>query len=202
MSNQDAFSRRQAFLAAGALTAVWASGAQVLAAEENDIPVREKAAPKSDAKFKWRITGNDKPCQNACGDIPPTPYMVVADQPDVLHAKVLHVIWHKTAPDIEEAIDRVLVDTDIDKAAEKTPHYSHLHKQPHMGITNDLIYSICYFDFCSIGKYELHVTVIWEDVSKIMGSSQINHRRHLETQVFKLESQMCPDCPEGQKKDA
>src|SRR4051794_4933216 len=91
---------------------------------------REKAAPKSGAQFAWTIVGPDKPAQHPCGDTPPTPYMVTARPEGVQSARVLHVIWHKTAVGIPTAIDRVIIDTDADEAASKTPHLAHFFQAP------------------------------------------------------------------------
>lgn len=190
MSVNNELSRRRVLASVGALGAAFVSGSYI-GAQDKD-PEREPAAPRTSAKFKWRIAGDEKPEQHVCGDTPPTPYMVVAEPGDVEHARLLHVIWHKTAPTIMEAIDRVIVDTDTDRAAGKTPHFAHLLSEPRPStLATYLIYAICYFDFCSVGKYDLHVTVVWEDTSEVEfnGVKQPNYRRHIETQTMHIDAQ-------------
>jgi hypothetical protein len=151
--------------------------------------ISAQASLSTGAKLDWRIAGPEKPDQHACGDVPPTAYMVVANSADVVNARVLHVIWHKTGVDLPDAIERIIVDTDADKAVGKTPHYAYLHSPAHhSNPPGELIFAICYFDFCSVGKYDLHVTVIWEDTSTD-GNGQTSHRRFIERKTLRIDAQ-------------
>src|SRR5215208_7355610 len=80
-------------------------------------------------RLPWRIEGDTPVHPVSCSDTPRFGYNLVADPAEIVDAVVKHIIWHKMPLPSQQypmpgAIERVLVDTDVDYAIKKTPQHS------------------------------------------------------------------------------